>query len=320
MSNIHYAPSVQLNNGTSIPALGLGTWKADKGVIKQTVLHAVHNGYRHIDCASFYGNEKEIGEAFGELFSDEKQATSIQRSDLFVTSKLWNSHHGHVREACLKTLKDLQLEYLDLYLIHWPVAFEFNGLDLSDISQSMKLNVNTSSSIKAQLAPVTIQDTWRQMEKLVEDGLVRSIGVSNFSVQSLLDLCAHAKIQPAVNQIEVHPYLNNESVVHFAKELANIKTVAYSPFGSGRDGSPITDEQLIKIGEKYGKSAAQVILRWNYQRGIIVIPKSVTPDRLTQNLTVFDFELTEEDMNSISRLNKNLRFINPMFWGVPMFA
>lgn len=333
-SPVSLAPLLPLNNGTQIPAIGLGTWKADKGVIKSTVLQAVQAGYRHIDCASFYGNEKEIGEAFGELFKQQNgnhEETNVKRSDLYVTSKLWNSHHGHVREACLRTLKDLQLDYLDLYLIHWPIAFEFNGFDLSDMNQWMMIvdvdddrnndKQKQKRRIRAKLAPITIEQTWREMEKLVEDGLVKSIGVSNFSVQSLLNLCAHAKIRPAVNQIEVQPYLSNDDVIAMARDLADIRTVAYSPFGSGRDGSPLHDSVLAQLGEKYGgKSVAQIILRWNYQRGVVAIPKSVTPERLVQNLNIFDFELSEEDMGAIAALNKNHRFINPALWGVPMFA
>lgn len=185
----------------------------------------------------------------------------------------------------------------------------------------MKPNDNPNNSIiKAKLANIPIRETWAEMEKLVDEGLVKRIGVSNFSVQSLLDLLTYARIKPVINQIEVHPYLNQSALIDFSREIADVKIVGFSPFGSGRLPNILQDEKLIEIAQKYNRSVAQVILRWNTQRGVIVIPKSVKVERLKENLDIFNFEISEEDMKQIHALNRNLRFINPQFWGIQMFA
>lgn len=309
---------LELNNGNLMPILGLGTWKAQQGEVKQAVLSAIKSSYTHIDCASFYGNEKEVGEGINQAINDGM----VKREDLFITSKLWNTHHAkeHVREACVKSIQDLQVKYLDLYLIHWPIAFEFNGYDLSQQSNWFKPNDDQSSSIKVKLANVSIRETWTEMEKLVDEGLVKSIGVSNFSIQSLSDLLTFARIKPVVNQVEVHPYLNQAPLIQFAKDVANIKVVGFSPFGAGRLPNILEDEKLKELAQKYNRSTAQIILRWNTQRGVAVIPKSVKEERLKQNIDIFNFELSEEDMETIQSLNRNHRYVSPIAWGVQVFA
>lgn len=302
--------AITLNNGHKMPVLGLGTWKSEPGVVKNSVIAAIRNGYRHIDCAAVYRNEPEVGAALTQVLQTEKL---VERSNLFITSKLWNSQHDNVREACLKTLKDLNLEYLDLYLVHWPLAFKNGGVNLSGgdpVWLKNDVGDDDENLVKIQLAKVPMYKTWAEMEKLVDEGLVKSIGVSNFNIQSILDLLSYARIAPAVNQIEVNPYLSQVELIHGAKVLGNIVTTAYSPFGSGYEGNPLNDATIAQIATKHDKSSAQVILRWTIQRGLIVIPKSVHEERIKQNAQVFDFELSAEEMAQIEQLNQNKRFIH----------
>lgn len=308
---------VRLNNGRMMPSIGLGTWQATPDQIHTSIQSALKYGYSHIDCASIYLNEKDIGSALQKQGVNQGQ----QRQNLFVTSKLWNTHHKHVREACEKSLKDLKLEYLDLYLIHWPLSIAYNGIDLYDKTQYKLKRVDPSSKnspVLLERAPM--HETWQQMEQLVKDGLVKSIGVSNFSTQSLMNLSSSATIQPVVNQVEIHPYLSQERLVLQSRQIADIRTVAYSPLGSNRPEGPMNDPVVKQIAERLGKTTAQVLLRWALQRDIVVIPKSVTPERIEKNIQLFDFELSEQDMEQMKLLNKNERYINPVdHWGYDMF-
>jgi len=280
--------SVELNSGAKMPVFGLGTWKAQPGEVGAAVKEAIKLGYRHIDCAAIYGNEGEVGIAIKE--------SGIPRDELWITSKLWNNSHkqGDVKSACLKTLADLQLDYLDLYLIHWPHAFASGGPLIPKNEDGSVIYDHETDYC----------ETWTAMEALLADGLVRNIGVSNFNSEQIDRVMAIAKIPPAVNQVECHPFFSQLPLIsHCAKHT--IKTTAYSPLGSGK--LALTEPACVAIAEKYGKSTAQLFIRWQIQRGVIVIPKSVTPARLAQNMDVFDFEISENDMDAMNALNSDKR-------------
>ena len=253
-----------------MPRFGLGTWLSEKGKVGAAVKEALRIGYRHVDCAHIYGNEAEIGEALTESFA----AGHAKREEVFVTSKLWNADHaaGDVRKACELTLKNLQLEYLDLYLIHWPIRCRPNAPPPGQMSYDDKLGYSSEM----------IMETWREMEKLVDAGLVRAIGVSNFTIPKLKALVEKAKLVPAVNQVESHPYFQQPKLKEFCAEKG-IVFEAYSPLGAaGRPpraqeaGAPVVleDPVLISIAKKHDRSPAQVALSWALAHGHVVIPKS----------------------------------------------
>jgi len=300
---------ITLNNKKRIPALGLGTWKSEKGKVVQVIEKAVMDfGYRHIDCASVYGNEKEIGRGFNKIFSSKK----VSRNDLFITSKLWNTKHhpDNVEMACRQTLDDLQLDYLDLYLMHWGIAFA-PGNNLEPIGKD--------GLVKRE--SVSIKETWQAMEKLVENGLVKSIGVSNFTVMMIMDLLSYAKIKPAMNQVEIHPYNSQQELVDFCHKQG-IQITAYSPLSSSdlNNQRPIDDKTVIEIAACHKKTPAQILIRWSLQRDLVVIPKSTNFDRVAENIDIFDFELSKKDMEKINELNKNYRFVDPVnWWGFSYF-
>lgn len=283
-----------------MPQLGLGTWKSAPGEVKAAVKCAVNCGYRHIDCAACYKNEKEVGEALAELFAEG----IVARGDLWITSKLWNDHHreGDVAGAAARTLSDLGLEYLDLYLIHWPVATGCAG----DV-----------------LEPST-EETWRGMEALVASGAARSVGVSNFSAAKLRAMRGHAKIFPAVNQVELHPLHRQDGLLGACAELGTHAT-AYSPLGSPDSASMIDHKgagvmshpAVKKVAGEVNKSPAQVLVRWALQRGTSVVPKSVTPSRIEANFAMFDWELSDEHMVELSAIEPQMRMLHGEFWCNP---
>lgn len=298
-------PTYIFANGDKIPLIGLGTWKADKGQVKMAVKEAIKCGYRHIDCAATYGNEKEVGEGIAECLKEGL----VKREDLWITSKLWNDSHDRVGQALKETLDDLQLEYLDEYLIHWPVSVK-RGVGLPKRADD--------------LVPFDLEKTWRSMEALVDDGLVRHIGVSNFSVKKLNELLALARIKPEVNQIERHPYLQRREQVRFAKDNG-IHVTNYCSLGSGdrpailrAEDEPVLlqDHTILSIAEQVGATPAGVLLKWALQEGTSVIPKSVTPRRLEQNLRADEAvpTLTDEQMEQIRSLDKQRRYVDGLFW------
>jgi 2,5-diketo-D-gluconate reductase A len=263
-------PDVLLNNGRKIPQFGFGVFQIKPADTVESTLRALEAGYRHIDTAEMYGNEREVGEAIAR--------SGIDRADVFVTSKLNNGFHrpDAARKAFDDTLAALGTDYVDLFLIHWPLPTRYDGDFVS---------------------------TWRTMEEFYRDGRARSIGVSNFQPHHLRRLREETETVPAVNQIEVHPYLTQPEVREFCAEQ-DIAVEAWSPIAQGK----VLDDQTITcLADKYGKSPAQVVLRWHIERGDIVFPKSVTPQRIIENIDIFDFELDGEDVEAISALNRNER-------------
>jgi len=300
----------KFDNDDTMPAIGLGTWQAAPGEIGAAVHEALRLGYRHLDCAAVYGNEAEIGEALQESFSKGQ----VRREELWITSKLWNTAHAHdqVLPALGKTLSDLRLDYLDLYLIHWPVAMR-PDCRFPKVPEDM---------ISLEKLPTTI--TWGAMEEAKRSGLAHHIGVSNFSVAKLRDLVAHAKMRPEVNQIELHAYLQQGQMLAFC-EQEGITLTAYSPLGSKgrptgmRDSNEpvlLEDPTLKTIAERHQASVAQVAIAWAVQRGTSVIPKSVNPKRLAENLAAAELTLTADDMREISAMDRHRRYVGGEFWAI----
>ena len=260
-------PTVTLNNGKTIPQLGFGTYQIKPENTVESVTKALEVGYRHIDTAQMYGNEKEVGEAV--------RAFDADRSDIFVTSKLNNGFHepDDARRAFDDTLAKLGVDYVDLFLIHWPLPTRYGGDYVS---------------------------TWQALEEFYRDGRARSIGVSNFQPDHLERLAAETDTVPAINQIEAHPYFLNDEVRRYDQEH-DIKTEAWSPIAQGE---VLDDPTITQIAEEVGKTPAQVVLRWHIQRGDIVFPKSVTPSRIEENFAIFDFELGSDAVDKLSGLDK----------------
>ncbi|KAH8163329.1 hypothetical protein CIB48_g4920 [Xylaria polymorpha] len=291
------------NIGLEIPSVGIGTWLSDKDKVTHTVEFALKSGYNHVDAALIYRNEDETGKGI--------RAANVPRDKLWVTSKLWNADHrpNEATIAVQKSIDDLGVGYLDLYLIHWPVAFVPGG--------GSTIDENT-----------TIIDTWRVMENIARSGLTRKIGISNFSkrdLQTIMDIC---QICPYAHEFETHPYLQQQEFVDYHKDIG-VKVIAYSPLantnpvyeGNTRLGPILKDPFWVKLAEKKNATTAQVILAWGHQRGTIIIPKTVHEKYVVENLAALDVSLTEEEMRDIAKQDKKARMNNPgKQWGIKLFA
>lgn len=267
-----------MNNGLTIPAVGFGTYNADGDEVYNAVLAALKAGYRHIDTAAFYRNEASIGRAIKD--------SGLAREDLFITTKLWNDAHGYeeAKAALADSLEKLQLDYLDLYLIHWP-----NPVNLRECWQSANA------------------DTWRAMEEMVEAGLIRTIGVSNFLVHHMEELLKTAKIIPAVNQLRLAPGVYQAEIVDYCREK-DIILEAWSPLGRGE---LFTHPTMLAFAEKYGKTVAQIALAWSWAQGFLPLPKSVTESRIIENLNFQDIVLSDEDIAAITAIEGVTGAYNP---------
>ncbi|SHE93311.1 Aldo/keto reductase [Microbulbifer donghaiensis] len=272
--------TVTLNNGVEIPQLGFGTaaigeWQQDDSYVTETLLKGMSIGYRHFDTASVYGNERALGRAIKE--------SGLPRQELFITSKVWDSEQGRdTRDAFERSLERLQLDYLDLYLIHWPL-------------------------------PAYTRETWEAMENLYAEKKVRALGLSNFRESDIEQLATFANIRPTCNQIELHPYLTQKTLVDYC-QFHKIAVAVWSPLGSGswsgvkKSEKPISDPLIVELAEKHGVSVGQIILKWNIQQHRIVIPKAESLDNIRNNFLLADVHLSEEELQAIDGLNRDLRF------------
>jgi alcohol dehydrogenase (NADP+) len=300
--------TIIFRNNDEMPAFGLGTWKSGEGEVYTAVKTAIIEGYRHIDCAAAYGNEKEVGKAISEVIAEG----IVKREDLWITSKLWSNMHAKadVLVAIKQSLNDLQLDYLDLYLIHWPIAQKKEIPFVSDVSHFISLE------------ELPNEVTWEGMEETVKLGLSKHIGVSNFGPKALTKLMASAKIKPEMNQVESHPYYQQPELFSFCKENG-IHITAYAPLGSGdraakfkKENEPVLlkDPVIVAIAEAKNATTGQVLISWALHRGISVIPKSVNPSRIIQNFESQAVELSETDMKKIEAMDMDYRFLTGEHW------
>lgn len=289
-------PQVKFWNGKTMPALGLGTYLSTAGDVERAVKYAINIGYRHIDTAFFYDNEKEIGNAVREKINDG----TVKREDLFITTKLWNNTHAadKVVPMCKKSLSNLGLDYVDLYLVHWPFGFK-EGEEL------MPMNGD-----KIEYSDVDYTETWKGMEECVNQGLAKSIGVSNFNSEQIKRVLDMAKIKPANNQIECSVNLNQKKLIDFCKSH-DITVTGYAPLGrpGNQRGIPnsLDNPVVLNIAKKYNKTPAQIACRYVYEQGAVPIPKSITESRIKENMEFFDFTLTPDEMAAIESIGTGAR-------------
>lgn len=276
-----------------MPIVGLGTYDMYADECYSAVLSAIEVGYRHFDCASRYLNQAEIGRAFEHAFNN-----GYRREEFFITSKAWTSEYRNIRAACLKALEDLKVEYLDLYMIHWPFA----TVDKGDLA---------TTEIEIDYMPM--HEVYREFEKLYDEGLIKNIGISNFNPGMILDVLSYARVKPSVFQGEIHPYNSSSFLVNFCHKH-DIQVVGYGSMGGlqwqGSCTYPVLTEHPLtqQLANKYGKSTAQILLSWAVSRNVIVIPKSRSKERQLENLQSVEFEMEKEDVEAITRLNKNYRY------------
>lgn len=289
-----------LNSGYQMPMVGLGTWKLEKDKIEKCIRVAIKEGYKHIDTASRYGNEEDIGNCLQKLFKEN----IIKREEIFITSKLWNACHKNPEHALRKTLKDLKINYVDLYLIHWPVTFATND-------EGKEIYNENGENVLEEFDCVIL---CKKMEELVEKGLVKSIGISNFGFVNIEKILKNCKIKPAVNQIEINPYFTQKDLVEYCQEKS-IQVVSYSSLGSSNPSvyNLREDSEIKAISLKYKKTVPQIILSWLIMRNIMVIPKSSSENHIKENIDLISLE--RDDFITISKLDKNFRFVDPVRFG-----
>ncbi|CAG2170794.1 unnamed protein product [Oppiella nova] len=318
MADPKQVPNIKLNNGKSIPVVGLGTWQSPPdGSLYKAVRAAIDAGYRHIDCAYAYENEVEVGKAINDAIADGK----VKREDLYIVSKLWLTFFRRDRvEVCVKKmLANLNTPYLDLCLMHWPMSFGDNTND--------KDLVPTGANGKVIEGDIDYLEAWQGLEDAVKAGLVKSIGISNFNSIQIERLLGAATIKPVTNQVEIHPYLAQTKLKKFCEDRA-ITLTAYSPLGNpGSAANTAADKDrllkepvVLRLAQKYNKNVGQVLLKFQAQRGIIVIPKSVSADRIRSNIQIFDFELTPQEIQELESLDRNYRSCQFDVFGIPQLT
>ena len=308
-------PALTLADGGLFPSVGLGFWKMPKPQTPALVREAIRLGYRHLDCACDYGNEAQVGDGITTALRDGL----VRREDLWITSKLWNTYHEpkHVRAACERSLRDLKLDYLDLYLIHFPIALAYVPFDVRYPPEWFFDPHAAPPAMKPIAVPYA--DTWGALEDLHRAGLVKHLGVSNLNISALRDLLAQCSLRPTVHQMELHPYLAQSRQLRYCAQ-ENIAVTAFSPLGSPSyeaigmarpDENILHDPVVTAIAATHARTPAQIALRWGVQRGCAVIPKTQSPARLAENLALFDFALAPAEMTAIDALDRHRRFNDP---------
>ncbi|MHB8970053.1 MAG: aldo/keto reductase [Pirellulaceae bacterium] len=308
-------PTLGLSTGAAMPVVGLGTWKVANHLAAELIRQAIDVGYRHFDCACDYGNERQVGDGLHSAM----QAGLCRREDLWITSKLWNTYHrrDHVRTALDRTLNDLQLDYLDLYLIHFPISLNFVPFAkryppgwFFDPAEPNPHMVEDR---------VSLAETWGALESLVQAGHVKNIGVCNFGCSLLRDLLCYSQVHPAVLQVESHPYLAQEKLLRLCHSerivftaFSPLGSVSYESLGMATPSDSLLEHSVVReMARQHERTAAQVLLRWGIQRRTVVIPKTCDPARLKENLAVFDFELSADEMSQLGALDQHHRFNDP---------
>jgi len=290
-------------------------WKIEKPILPELVQEAIKIGYRHFDCACDYGNELQVGEGLQAAIKNEL----CNREDLWITSKLWNTYHAaeHVGPALQRSLNDLQLDYLDLYLIHFPIASKFVPFE-HRYPPEWFYDPEVEFP-KIEIDPIPIRETWEAMEELVSQGLVKNIGICNFNCSLIRDLLSYANIRPSVLQVELHPRLTQEKLLKYCQQ-EEIAVTGFSPLGAESyysigmatpEQSLLTNPSITKIANSHERTPAQIILRWGVQRGTAIVPKTSSIERLRENFEIFDFNLSGEEMAAITALNLNQRYNDP---------